>query len=305
MHLEVKHLKLVQAIQQERSITRAGAKLHLTQSAVSHQLKEIEDRLGTELFTRGRHELSLTPAGDRVLTAAAVVLDELHHAEEDVAKLAGKPRGSVRISTECYTAYHWLPKLVKKFSAKHPHVAVEIKVDATYRAIDALLEGALDLALTNDAVRNDRLRFKKVFDDELVALMPPGHPLAQREYLRPQDFAGESLVLPSSLQDSYFFQNFLSPASVTPEQWCKVPLTEAIVGMVAEGMGISVVARWLVQPYLKSSSLLAVRIGKHGLYREWWAAVRNNGKAPQYLDDFISLVAAKTNTLVGEPAHRA
>src|SRR3954465_7290969 len=147
MHLEVKHLRLVQAIQQERSITRAGTKLHLTQSAVSHQLKEIEDRLGTSLFLRARHDLALTPAGERVLSAAGTVLDELKRTEEDIAVLAGSPRGTVRISTQCYTAYHWLPQIVKKFSLKHPHVSVEIKVDATYRAIDALLEGALDVAL--------------------------------------------------------------------------------------------------------------------------------------------------------------
>src|SRR3954469_7730904 len=141
MHLEVKHLRLVQAIQQERSITNAGAKLHLTQSAVSHQLKEIEDRLGTPLFVRARRDVILTAAGQRVLTSAGVVLDELRRAEEDIAEIAGVPGGTVRISTQCYTAYHWLPRLVKKFGAKHPHVTVEINVDATYRAIDALLEG--------------------------------------------------------------------------------------------------------------------------------------------------------------------
>jgi LysR family transcriptional regulator, regulator for metE and metH len=238
-----------------------------------------------------------------VLASAAVVLDELKCAEEDIAKLGGKVRGTVRISTQCYTAYHWLPRLVKRFNAKHPHIAVEIKVDATYRAVDALLEGALDIALTNDADGNERIRFKKVFGDELIALMPSTHPLAKREYLCPQDFADESLVLPSALEKSYFYHNFLAPASVTPAHACSVPLTEAIVGMVNEGLGISVVARWLVQPYLKPSGLHAVRIGKRGLYREWWAAVRNNGKTPEYLEDFIGLIAAKTNTLVGKPAH--
>ena len=219
MHLEVKHLKLVQAIQQERSITRAGTRLHLTQSAVSHQLKEIEDRLRTPLFLRARHQLTLTLAGQRVLNSAAVVLDELKRAEEDIATLAGSPRGTVRISTQCYTAYHWLPKLVRKFSAKHPHVSVEIKVDATYRAIDALLEGALDVALTNELEENERLHFQSVFGDELVAVMPENHRLSQREYLRAQDFAEESLVLPSALPESYFYHSFLGPAGVAPANW--------------------------------------------------------------------------------------
>lgn len=300
MHLEVKHLRLVQAIQQERSITRAGTKLHLTQSAVSHQLREIEERLGAPLFLRGRHDLKLTAAGERVLTSAAVVLDELQRAEEEIASIAGKPTGSVRISTQCYTAYHWLPRLVKKFSAKHPHVNVEIKVDATYRAVDALLEGALDLALTNDESENDRLRYQPVFGDELIALLPADHKLADREYIRPHDFAEEALVLPSELKETYFYNNFLAPAGVLPASWSKVPLTEAIVGMVQEGLAISVVARWTVSPQLRGSGLKAVRLGKKGLYRQWWAVVLNHRKTPEYLQDFINLVANKTSGMIGD-----
>src|SRR6185369_13580491 len=188
MHLEVKHLKLVQAIQQERSITNAGARLHLTQSAVSHQLKEIEDRLGTPLFVRTRRDVSLTRPGERLLNSASVVLNELQRAEEDIAEIAGAPRGAVRISTQCYTAYHWLPSFVKRYSAKYPQIAVEINVDATYRAVEAVLEGALDLALTNDKKEHERLRYWPIFDDELVAILPANHPLAQREFLRAKDF---------------------------------------------------------------------------------------------------------------------
>jgi LysR family transcriptional regulator for metE and metH len=291
MHLEVKHLKLVQAIQQERSITNAGVRLHLTQSAVSHQLKEIEDRLGTPLFVRTRRDVRLTRAGERLLNSAAVVLNELQRAEEDIAEIAGAPRGAVRISTQCHTAYHWLPTLVKRFSAKYPYVAVEINVDATYRAVEAVLEGALDLALTNDKSENERLRYRSVFDDELVAVLPASHPLAERDFLRPKDFAEESLLVPSTLTDSNFYHHFLKPAEVMPRRWSSIPLTEAIIGMVKEEMGISVTARWIVQPYLKSNGLRAVRISKKGLYREWWAVMLNRGATPKYLDDFISLMS--------------
>ena len=176
--------------------------MHLTQSAISHQLKEIEDRLGAPLFQRMRHDMVLTPAGKRVLDSAALVLDELKRAEEAVAEMAGRQGGTVRLSTQCYTAYHWLPQLMKTFNAKHPHVSVHINVDATYRAVDALLEGTLDLALTNDKRSHERLRFVPVFGDELIALMPSTHPLAAREHLRPRDFQDQTLVLPSDLKDS-------------------------------------------------------------------------------------------------------
>jgi LysR family transcriptional regulator for metE and metH len=302
MNLEVKHLLLVQAVHEERSITRAGNRLHLTQSAISHQLKEIEDRLGAQLFERARHDMVLTPAGKRVLDSAAIVLEELRRAEEEVAEMAGRKGGSVRISTQCYTAYHWLPQLMKEFGRKHPHVSVHINVDATYRAVDALLEGTLDLALTNDKRSHDRLRFTPVFGDELIALIPATHPLASKEFLRPRDLKDESLVMPSDLKDSYMNRTFLMPAEVAPAQAFKIPLTEAIVEMVKGGMGVGVVARWMVLPYLKGSGLRAVQLGKHGLYREWWAVTLNHQKTPQYLNDFISLIANNTTSLLGERA---
>ena len=302
MHLEVKHLKLVQAVHEERSITRAGSRLYLTQSAISHQLKEIEDRLGAQLFQRARHDMVLTPAGKRVLDAAAMVLEELRRTEEDVAQMAGRQGGSVRISTQCYTAYHWLPQLMKEFTRKHPHVAVHINVDATYRAVDALLEGSLDLALTNDKRSHERLRYTSVFGDELIALMPNTHPLAGKEYLRARDLQDEPLVMPSDLKDTYMNRTFLEPAEVVPGHVFKVPLTEAIVEMVRGGMGIGIVARWMVLPYLKGSGLRAVQLGKHGLYREWWAVVLNHQKTPQYLNDFIALIADGTTSLLGERA---
>ncbi len=302
MHLEIKHLKMVQAVHEERSITRAGSRLHLTQSAISHQLKEIEDRLGAPLFQRGRRDMVLTPAGKRVLDSAAIILEELRRAEEDVAQMAGREGGSVRISTQCYTAYHWLPQLMKEFTRKHPHVSIHINVDATYRAVDALLEGSLDIALTNDKRSHERLRYTSVFGDELIALMPNTHPLAMKEYLRARDLQDQPLVMPSDLKDTYMNRTFLEPAEVVPGQVFKVPLTEAIVEMVKGGIGIGVVARWMVLPYLKGSGLRALQLGKHGLYREWWAVILNHQKTPEYLHDFIALIANSTANLLGERA---
>jgi LysR family transcriptional regulator, regulator for metE and metH len=230
------------------------------------------------------------------------VLEELRRTEEEVAEIAGRQGGTVRLSTQCYTAYHWLPQLMKTFNAKHPHVSVYINVDATYRAVDALLEGTLDLALTNEKRSHERLRFAPVFGDELIALMPATHPLATKDFLRARDLQDESLVLPSNLKESYLYRTFLAPAEVMPAKAVSIPLTEAIVEMVKGGMGIGVVARWMVLPYLKGSGLRAIQLGKHGLYREWWAVVLNHQKTPQYLNDFISLIASSTTEILGERA---
>src|SRR5215471_5991500 len=145
MNLDIRHLKLIVAVTEEKSVTRAGEVLHLTQSALSHQLREIEDKLGTPLFLRMNKKMILTPAGDRLLRTARQVLDEVKLAEDHISQIAANRLGTLRVSTECYTCYHWLPEVMKQFRRKFPGVEVKIEAQATHRPIQALLEGTLDL----------------------------------------------------------------------------------------------------------------------------------------------------------------
>src|SRR6266481_1416341 len=139
--LEVRHLKLLVTVAEEGSVTEAGKRLHLTQSALSHQLRDAEEKLGTALFLRLGRKMVLTPAGERLLACARRVLDELSNTEVQIEGLNGGARGEIRLSTECYTCYHWLPPLLKKFHSRYADV--EINIDATYtnRPADALREG--------------------------------------------------------------------------------------------------------------------------------------------------------------------
>jgi len=145
--LEIRHLRLLDAVAEEGSVTGAAKRLHTTQSALSHQLRDAEERLDTRLFLRLRKRMVLTPAGDHLLAAARRVLQELSRAEEQVNNLNGGASGLIRLTTECYTCYHWLPPLLKRFHKKFPKVDVSIDADSTHGAIDALLAGKLDVAI--------------------------------------------------------------------------------------------------------------------------------------------------------------
>src|SRR5947208_5837690 len=112
MDLEVRHLALVAAVADLGSLTRAGDRLHLTQSALSHQLRGIESRLGAALFLRVGKRLVLTPAGERLLASAREVLDTLDRTEDEIRQMGKDRSGILRITTECYTCYHWLPPLL-------------------------------------------------------------------------------------------------------------------------------------------------------------------------------------------------
>src|SRR6058998_928860 len=145
MEIEIRHLRLVSAVADLGSLTKAGDRLHLTQSALSHQLRDIEGRLGAALFLRVGKRLVLTPAGERLLASARDVLERLQRTELEIREL-GKERGGVlRITTECYTCYHWLPPILTHHKRRFPRVEVRIDVDATMRPVDMLLAGKIDL----------------------------------------------------------------------------------------------------------------------------------------------------------------
>ena len=170
MDLEVRHLKLVQAVTAHGSLTRAGAQLHLTQSALSHQLRDIELRLGASLFLRVGKRMVLTPAGEQLLRSADDVLATIDRTEETIRRLAGASGGVLRISTECYTCYHWLPSLLKEYRRTHPRVEIQVVADATQHPLPYLLDGRLDVAIVTDPVRDRRLVARRLFDDEMVVI---------------------------------------------------------------------------------------------------------------------------------------
>jgi LysR family transcriptional regulator, regulator for metE and metH len=290
--IEVRHLALVDAIAEAGSVTRAADRLHLTQSALSHQLRDVEARLGVQLFFRAGRRMVLTPAGTRARAAAARVLADLARTEQDLRAMADGDRGVLRLCTQCNTGYHWLPPLLRTFHASHPDVDVQIQVGATARPVPALLAGDIDLAVMTDEVHDRRFRAAPLFRDELVAIVAPDHPWTAHRSVRPAAFASEHLMLYNADRPtSDAFTRVLGPAGVEPARVSAVPLTEAIVELVAAGLGVGVLARWSVAPALAAGKVAAVRIGPRGVFRTWSAVTLRDRPEPRWLAAFIALVA--------------
>lgn len=292
--LEVRDLSLVCAISDSGSVTRAATRLHLSQSALSHRLRSVESRLATPLFLRLGKKMVLTPAGERALATARRVLADLESAEEELRVLASGGGGVLRLCTQCYTGYHWLAPLLRAFNAKHPRVEVQIAVDATYRPVAALLAGEIDLAVLSVSVEDARLRVRPLFEDEMLAVVAPSHPLAKRSYIEPAELATEHLIVyKTERRDSYVFSRILDPAGVEPARVSKVPLTEAILEMVKAGLGVAVLARWAIAPALESKAVRALRIGRRGVIRRWSAATLRDRPEPRWQADFVELLRAR------------
>jgi LysR family transcriptional regulator, regulator for metE and metH len=293
MHLEIRHLKLVAAIAETGSVTLAGNRLHLTQSALSHQLRDAEEQLGVPLFERRNRKMALTAAGERLLQSARTVLDELARAEKEIQHSNGNgaAKGVLRLSTECYTVYHWLPPRLRIFQSKFPAVDFQLVVEATDNPFEALLEGKLDLAIVCDPIRNRKIRYTPLFEDEVVIVVPPGHRLAGKRFAAPEDFAAETLIIYPPKEDSTILNRFLMPAGISPRRIQEVMLTDVIIEMVRGGLGVAALAKWAVLPQLDSGALVGLSLTEQGFRRTWSAAQLRDVRTPAYVEEFIQVLS--------------
>jgi LysR family transcriptional regulator for metE and metH len=292
--LEVRHLRLIAGISDAGSMTKADERLFLTQSALSHQLRDIEARVDTPFFVRLGRKMVLTAAGRRVLETARRVIADIERAEEDVRRLAGNTDGVIRMCTQCYTGYHWLGPLLTAFQRKHPRVTVHVAADATDRPVDALLDGRIDLAILIDPARDRRVRLRPLFADEMVAIVAKGHPLARRRWVPPAELAAEHLLVYSSVpEESFLFQRVLGPLGLRPAKVSFIMLTEAMIELARAGMGIGILPRWSAQRAIGSGAVVALSITRKGLQRRWMAGTLAAQPDPPALADFIDLVAGR------------
>ena len=291
MILETRHLRLVTAVTDYGTLTRAGRELNLTQSALSHALLDLERRLGAPLFLRVGKRMVPTAVGERLVVRARRVLKLLSETEEEALRVAHGLEGLIRLSTECYTCYHWLPSLMQEFSRRCPNVEVRIVAEATRRPFRALLEGRIDLAIVHNTTPDVRLRYTALFEDELVVLTPPDHPFATQPFVTAEELANEHLLtyrLP--LRDLSIYQQVLGPAGVTPRRVTQIELTEALIEMVRAGLGVAVLAQWAVAPYVQAGKLTTTRFTETGLHRRWSAALLDQPSVPLHLREFIDLL---------------
>jgi LysR family transcriptional regulator for metE and metH len=291
VQLELRHLKLLTAIADTGSVTDAGKRLHLTQSALSHQLRDAEGKLGTALFLRLGKKMVLTEAGEELLTTARRVLDDLHLAETRVQGLNGGKRGMVRVCTECYTCYHWLPPLLKKFHGRFSEVQVNIDLKYTSRPVDAVLDGELDVAIVSTLPKNKSLRVTPMFEDEMVLVMSPEHPLTKSDTVSLKELAGETVLVYPPKEESTLL-SLMRPAKVEPERILEMPLTEAIVELASAGTGIAFMPRWSIAPHVDSGRAVARPLSAKGFLRRWYAVTLRNRPAPRYLTEFLDLLSA-------------
>ena len=269
--LDIRDLELVAAIAEEGTVTAAGLRLHVTQSALSHRLKDLEARLGVPLFLRVRRRMVITPAGESVFASARRVLEEIGRVQREVASPA-KPGTVVRVSTECCTCYGWLPNLVAMFRAKHPQVEIRLDCDLTGHAVDLVTSGRSDIGIVYNAPGDPAIHAVPLFDDDLVFVVSPQHGLAESTAIQAADLAGETLLVHPPRAESSLVKSILRPGAIHPSAILEFRSTEAILELAASGLGVGFLARWAAAPYLRLQRLVARPPAGAG-HRITWSAI--------------------------------
>ena len=284
MNIALHHFRLVDTICKEGTLTKAARTLHLTQSALSHQLKELEREMGVDVFHRQGKRLQLSEQGDRFLQSAKKILSEIRSLEEDMANFKNGQVGKLNISMQSYTAYHWLPAVLKEFKTRWPDINVHIVADATRRPLEYLLRGELDMGIVRTQMVNSLIRYEQIFEDNLVVLMLSDHPLAQKAVIEPADFQGEELILATydpSYQDTPLFEAMMHDLQIKPKHLHRIYYSDAMVDMVNAGLGIAVMSDFVAKPYMQGRDVimrpLPAVIGK----RAWYAATTQQTPAIQ------------------------
>lgn len=288
--LELRHLRTLLALTETGSLSKAAERLHLTQSALSHQLKLLESQFGTPLVERDTRPLRLSAAGRCLLELAQQILPPVEDAERRIAQLVQGKAGQLRIAVECHTCFDWLMPAMDAFRGRWPDVEMDLVSGFQSDALALLDTAQADVVLVHDgATPRSGVQMHPLFRYESVALMSPRHPLAARARLQAADFADQTLIsypVPEAMLDVY--KHLLTPAGLSPKRR-DAELTVAILQLVASGRGIAALPRWSVQTYLERGYITARPIGD-GLWCELYAATTVTTAQTAYVQEFIRLI---------------
>ena len=266
---------MLTAIADTGSVSEAAGLLAVTPSALSHRIREAERRLDVTLFGRFKGHMRLTPAGECICQSARRVLADLGHAEAEAIVMSRGVEHIVRIGIGFYSAYHWLPGFLGRLRELAPEMRVEVDADAARRPIATLLEGGIDMAIVPGNPESAGVAARRLFTDELVAIMAPSHRLAGRPHITARDLADEDYLSYSrETIPGHEYDRLMAPANVYPRRYVLVELPEAIVELVAAGFGISILSRWAVAPHIASGKLAHARVTAGGVRVDWYVALR-------------------------------
>lgn len=290
MNIEFRHLRTIKAIHEAGGLARAADVLNITQSALSHQIKGLEDQTGVELFIRRSKPLKLSAAGMKLLALAEKVLPQVAALEADFEGVQDGKAGRLHIAIECHACFEWLFPVLEEFRKGWPDVDVDIRPGLAFDALPALQKEGVDLVVSSDPETLPNVDFTPLFDYEPVFVASAKHPLAQKPFIEAEDFRGQTLITyPVERSRLDVFSQLLTPAKVEPGSVRQVELTAVILLLVASNRGVSVLPDWVVREVKYNSDYVTRPLTENGLTRRLYAATRTDDTQKPYMAHLLRL----------------
>lgn len=298
MHIEFRHLRTIKAIHEAGGVARAADQLNITQSALSHQIKGLEDQAGVELFVRRSKPMRLSAAGMRLLRLAEQVLPQVEALQAEFSGLRAGNSGRLHIAIECHACFEWLFPVLESFRKSFPDVDVDIRPGLAFDALPALMKEEVDVVISSDPENLAGVTFMPLFDYNPVFVAAASHPLAGKDYVEAQDFRGQTLITyPVERSRLDVFSQLLTPAKVEPAAIRQVELTAVILLLVASNRGVSVLPDWVVREVKYNSDYVTRPLTRDGVTRRLYAAVRTEDLEKPYMQELIALAGREAKRL--------
>ncbi|MFS4447559.1 LysR family transcriptional regulator [Maribacter sp. 2307UL18-2] len=287
--MELKYFRLIKTIAEEGSIANSTERLFLTQSALSHQLRELEERLGFKVFKRTRNKWELTQEGTELYKLANKLFSSIDEGFSNIKHITEGSKGGIKLSAECQSFFHSIPSFIQKMGILYPEIDIEVSLGATHQTISQVLSNDIDVAIVTSEPESDELTSVQVFKDEIFAIMHTEHVLNNLDYLDASHFGNVHLLINSfPLEGVAVYQQFLKPNRIHPTKISAIPFTEITLSMIQANMGIMCAPKWQLSAFKISSELVFKRIGKNGLKRNHYLVVKKEHRNRKYIHDFIS-----------------
>ena len=287
--IERSHLSILREIERNGTLTAAADRLHLTQSALTHAIKKLEQRTTVKLWNKEGRTLRLTQAGSYILSVANRIVPQLEYADQVIERFARGEKGVIRIGMECHPCYQWLLKVVKPYIERYPEVDIDVKQQFQFGGMEALLNYDIDVLVTPDPIHQPGVTFKPVLDYQQVLVVSKQHALAKKTHVEPKDLAEEVLYsYPVDIDRLDIYSLFLNPAHCTPKKHKSIEATDIMLQLVAAGRGVAALPHWLVNEYADKMEIQAVRLGKAGVSKSIYLGLRDDDQDIDYIQAFVN-----------------
>ncbi|PKM12921.1 MAG: LysR family transcriptional regulator [Gammaproteobacteria bacterium HGW-Gammaproteobacteria-3] len=286
--MELIHFRILLALKLRGTLVAAARSLHLSQSALSHQMRNLEKRLGIILWHKQGRSLVLTQAGQYLSDVAESVIATVSSAEEHLNLLAAGKTGKLTLGIDCHACYEWFRTILQPYLKAWPHLAIEVTSRFRFDSLAAIEQYKLDALLTSDPCFNRCLSYQPLFAFELVLIVSDQHRLAERPFIKPCDLAGETvLTYPVERERLDMFRQVLQPYNIEPLAHITVEETDIMLQFAASGRGVCLLPQWLVSEKSAGLSLTGLRFENLPLHKTMYLATRPEDVQLEYVRGLV------------------